>query len=189
MEFPWKLAVARQCRFHRGQRDFVLFEYRLSIQLPISPLAHGLVTARSSPVKSYLVTARNMLRGAHLFAFTYRSGAAFPGRRGIARQHRVETIENTPSRASLVDGFRNPRLADAASRRLAWFSICRTVADDDDDRMEIAVTRRPEGERSRAQRRRGTRVRVGASRCSPFALTVIRGKEIWNLEPHVSFAA
>lgn len=72
--------------------------------------------ARSPSVKSYLVTARNMLcEPTYLFAFTYRSGAV--PRTTEESPSTVETIENTPSRASL-DGFRNS-LVDAASGRLA----------------------------------------------------------------------
>jgi len=72
--------------------------------------------ARSPPVKSYLVTARNMLcEPTYLFAFTYRSGAV--PRTTEESPSTVETIENTPSRASLAADFEI--LADAASRRLA----------------------------------------------------------------------
>lgn len=145
MEFPWKLAAARQCRLCREQRESALFNNTLSLILPISislisinlthvrilylrrslfcpflrfslPLSLSfslfcdeLVTARSSPVKPYLVTARNMLcEPTYPFAFTYRSGAApqdaeeSPGNGGDDWKYSVAGF--SPSTR-----FRNPR--------------------------------------------------------------------------------
>lgn len=74
-----------------------------SLSLPLS--RDGLVTARSPPVKSYPVTARNTLcEPTYPFAFTYRSGAV-PRTTEEYRPATVQTIENTSSRASLVGGF------------------------------------------------------------------------------------
>lgn len=96
----------------------------------------SLLLARSPPVKSYLVTARNMLGEAHLFVRLHLSVRCVS--QDTTRRNRpaaVETIENTPSRASLLHRRRisksTPRRGTAASRRLAWLSTCRTVADDD----------------------------------------------------------
>lgn len=99
----------------------LLLSFSLSLSLsPLRSLSPATLPLRSSPVKSYLVTARNMLcEPTYPFAFTYRSGAV-PRTTEESHPATVETIENTPSRASLVGGFWNPRLAaDAASRRLA----------------------------------------------------------------------
>ena len=137
MEFPRKLAAARQCRVYQKQREsvpfsnivpslppflfivtcilrvsfvFVFGSFLLFLSLFFSIFSSlsndGLVTARSSPVKSYLVTsARNMLcEPTYPFAFTYRSGAV-PRTTEEYRPATVQTIENTPLRASLVGGF------------------------------------------------------------------------------------
>jgi len=137
MEFPRKLAAARQCRVYQKQRESVLFSNTVSPLPPFlfvtcilrvsfvfvfgsslllflsfffsifSSLSNdGLVTARSPPVKSYLVTsARNMLcEPTYSFAFTYRSGAV-PRTTEEYRPTTVQTIENTPLRTSLVGGF------------------------------------------------------------------------------------
>lgn len=87
-----------------------------SFSLCLSPSRAPRNRARPPPVKSYLVTARNMLcEPTYLFAFTYRSGAV--PRTTEESPSTVKAIENTPSRASLAADFEI--LADAASRRLA----------------------------------------------------------------------
>lgn len=90
------------------------YAYPLSSSLALPPLFLSLslspprslspatvsLPLRSPPIKSYLVTARNMLcEPTYPFAFTYRSGAV-PRTTEESRPATVETIENTPLRAS-----------------------------------------------------------------------------------------
>jgi len=145
MEFPWKLAAARHCWLHRDQPVF--FKYfrwpscsrvcahplslslvrssslplslslSLFLSLSVFPDNEFVAAPRSPPVKSYLVTARNMLGEAYLSVRLHLSvPVPFPRtrRREESAGSRRDDWKYTVTRCCsspvvvIVVGFRNP---------------------------------------------------------------------------------